>query len=124
MGSLFDPEIEARRTPEGLMLLDVLLAAFKDLDHGSPRDRERAGAFFFDPDPRCGNRPRAVRYCEMLGFDPEVVRLSAEQIRDGRLSLPDVQERSSEDRKERERKAAHERQRIRSALGEPPWETR
>ncbi len=112
MISFLDAGIETPRTPEGLILIDVVLTAFKDLDHGSPRDKETARAFFFDSDPRCENHPRADRYCELLGFDPEVVRLAAEKIRGGRLSLPEVQERSSEERKERERKAASKRARI------------
>ena len=113
MISFLDAAIETPRTPDGLILLDVVLTAFKDLDHGSPRDKETARAFFFDSDPRCENHPRADCYCELLGFDPEVVRLAAEKIRGGRLSLPEVRERSSEERKERERKAADERERMR-----------
>jgi hypothetical protein len=65
-----DASIEARRTPEGSLYCDVIATALVDMAEGrGSRARRTAETFFFKPDPRCDNQPRADRWCSAIGFD-------------------------------------------------------
>ena len=83
-----DAAIEARRTPEGSLYCDVIAAALIDMAEGREgRARRTAEAFFFKPDPRCDNQPRADRWCSAIGFEPDFVRKIAREIANGKINV-------------------------------------
>ena len=98
---LKDASIEARRTPEGSLYCDVIATALVDMAEGrGSRARRTAEAFFFKPDPRCDNQPRADRWCSAIGFEPDFVRTIARQIANGKI---DIDRRVEDYRTQRDR---------------------
>ncbi len=96
-----DASIEARRTPEGSLYCDVIATALVDMAEGrGSRARRTAEAFFFKPDPRCDNQPRADRWCSAIGFEPDFVRKIAREIANGKI---DVDRRVEDYRTQRDR---------------------
>jgi hypothetical protein len=96
-----DASIEARRTPEGSLYCDVIATALVDMAEGREGlARRTAEAFFFKPDPRCGNQPRADRWCSAVGFEPDFVRTIARQIANGKI---DIDRRVEDYRTQRDR---------------------
>ena len=96
-----DASIEARRTPEGSLYCDVIATALVDMAEGrGSRARRTAETFFFKPDPRCDNQPRADRWCSAIGFDPDFVRKIAREIANGKI---DVDRRVEDYRTQRDR---------------------
>ncbi len=96
-----DASIEARRTPEGSLYCDVIATALVDMAEGrGSRARRTAEAFFFKPDPRCDNQPRADRWCSAIGFEPDFVRKIAREIANGKI---DVERRVEDYRTQRDR---------------------
>ena len=83
-----DTSIEARRTPEGRLYCDVIATALVDMAEGrGSRARQTAETFFFKPDPRCDNQPRADRWCSAIGFEPDFVRKIAREIANGKIDI-------------------------------------
>ena len=83
-----DVSVEARGTPEGRICCDVVAAALVDMAEGRGRDdRRTAEAFFFEPDPRCDNQPRADRWCSLLSLEPDFVRKVAREIARGEIDV-------------------------------------
>ncbi len=83
-----DVSIEARGTPEGRLCCDVVAAALVDMAEGRGREARRtAEAFFFEPDPRCDNQPRADRWCSLLSLEPDFVRKIAREIASGKIDV-------------------------------------
>ncbi len=100
-----DASIEARRTPEGSLYCDVIATALVDMAEGrGSRGRRTAEAFFFKPDPRCDNQPRADRWCSAIGFEPDFVRKIAREIATGKIDVDRQVEdyRAQRDRHRRE----------------------
>ncbi len=96
-----DASIEARRTPEGSLYCDVIATALVDMAEGrGSRARRTAEAFFFTPDPRCDNKPRADRWCSAIGFEPDLLRKVAREIANGEI---DVDRQVEDYRAERDR---------------------
>ncbi len=96
-----DASIEARRTPEGSLYCDVIATALVDMAEGrGSRGRRTAEAFFFKPDPRCDDQPRADRWCSAIGFEPDFVRKIAREIANGKI---DVERRVEDYRTQRDR---------------------
>ncbi len=96
-----DASIEARRTPEGSLYCDVIATALVDMAEGrGSRARRTAEAFFFKPDPRCDNQPRADRWCSAIGFEPDFVRKIAREIANGKI---DIDRRVEDYRTQRDR---------------------
>ena len=96
-----DASIEARRTPEGSLYCDVIATALVDMAEGrGSRARRTAETFFFKPDPRCDNQPRADRWCSAIGFEPDFVRTIARQIANGKI---DIDRRVEDYRTQRDR---------------------
>ncbi len=96
-----DASIEDRRTPEGSLYCDVIATALVDMAEGrGSRARRTAEAFFFKPDPRCNNQPRADRWCSPIGFEPDFVRKIAREIANGKI---DVDRRMEDYRTQRDR---------------------
>jgi hypothetical protein len=96
-----DASIEARRTPEGSLYCDVIATALVDMAEGrGSRARRTAETFFFKPDPRCDNQPRADRWCSAIGFEPDFVRKIAREIANGKI---DVDRRVEDYRTQRDR---------------------
>ncbi len=96
-----DASIEARRTPEGSLYCDVIATALVDMAAGrGSRARGTAEAFFFKPDRRCDNQPRADRWCSAIGFEPDFVRKIAREIANGKI---DVERRVEDYRTQRDR---------------------
>ncbi len=96
-----DASIEARRTSEGSLYCDVIATALVDMAEGrGSRARRTAEAFFFKPDPRCDNQPRADRWCSAIGFEPDFVRKIAREIANGKI---DVDRRVEDYRGQRDR---------------------
>ena len=96
-----DASIEARRTPAGSLYCDVIATALVDMAEGrGSRARRTAEAFFFKPDPRCDNQPRADRWCSAIGFEPDFVRKIAREIANGKI---DVDRRVEDYRRQRDR---------------------
>ncbi len=80
--------IEAHGTPEGRLCCDLVAAALVDMAEGRGRDdRRTAEAFFFEPDPRCDNQPRADRWCSLLSLEPDFVRKVAREIARGEIDV-------------------------------------
>jgi hypothetical protein len=105
MGGFFpvpeDASIEARRTPEGSLYCDVIATALVDMAAGRGScARGTAEAFFFKPDRRCDNQPRADRWCSAIGFEPDFVRKIAREIANGKI---DVERRVEDYRTQRDR---------------------
>ncbi len=105
-----DASIEARRTPEGSLCCDVVGTALVDMAEGrGRRARRTAEAFFFTPDPRCNNKPRADRWCSAIGLEPDLVRKIAREIANGEI---DVDRRVEDYRAERDRHRRELRGRV------------
>ena len=107
-----DVSVEARGTPEGRICCDVVAAALVDMAEGRGRDdRRTAEAFFFEPDPRCDNHPRADRWCSLLSLEPDFVRKIAREIARGEI---DVSRRLKDYRAQRDRYRRELRLAVRS----------
>ncbi len=66
----------------------MLAARLVDMAEGrGSRARRTAEAFFFKPDPRCDNQPRADRWCSAIGFEPDFVRKIAREIANGKIDV-------------------------------------
>jgi hypothetical protein len=79
----------------------VLAARLVDMAEGrGSRARRTAEAFFFKPDTRCDNQPRADRWCSAIGLEPDFVRKTAREIANGKI---DVDRRVEDYRTQRDR---------------------
>ncbi len=110
-----DASIEARRTPEGSLCCDVVGTALVDMAEGrGSRARRTAEAFFFTPDLRCDNKPRADRWCSAIGLEPDLVRKIAREIANGEI---DVDRQVEDYRAERDRYRRELRGRVQQWAG-------
>ncbi len=79
----------------------VLAARLVDMAEGrGSRARRTAEAFFFKPDTRCDNQPRADGWCSAIGLEPDFVRKTAREIANGKI---DVDRRVEDYRTQRDR---------------------